>query len=108
MKYRLVRLNEVNDSAAIEILCAGLGQNQVSQNVAQASAWHLANGLSWQELASKPRTISDYTGITYFFSHAEIESALKITSQAILIAEESTTIEPSSSSRNSPNHESYR
>ena len=79
MKYQVVRLKEVSDSPAIEKLCEGLGTGKVSQNVAQASAWHIANGLTWAELAKKPKVVSEYTGVQLFFSNFEVQAALRLT-----------------------------
>jgi hypothetical protein len=87
MKYKVVRLSEVNPSGEINQLCRALGRGQVSQNIAQAAAWHIANDLSWQELASKPRVISEYTGIEYYFNPVEIQNALRLTSMVTIAAE---------------------
>ena len=81
MKYQVVRLKEVNDSPAVEKLCEGLGSGKVSQNVAQAAAWHVANGLTWEELAKKPKVVSQYTGVKLFFSNFEVQAALRLTEQ---------------------------
>jgi hypothetical protein len=80
MKYKVVRLSEVNSNPEIAELCKALAKGQVPQNTAQAAAWHIANGLSWEELASKPRKICDYTGVEMYFSGLEIQNALRVTS----------------------------
>jgi hypothetical protein len=87
MKYKIVRLSEVNPKAEVAELCKSLANGLVSQNIAQAAAWHIANGLSWQELAAKPRMISEYTGIEYYFSPVEIQNALRLTSMVTIAAE---------------------
>lgn len=79
MKYRIVRLAEVNDSPEVAQLCKALAQGKVPQNTAQAAAWHIANGLTWEELSKKPRVISQYTGIELYFSGPEIQNALRLT-----------------------------
>jgi hypothetical protein len=79
MKYRIVRLAEVNDSPEVAQLCKALAQGKVPQNTAQAAAWHIANGLTWEELSKKPRVISEYTGIELYFSGPEIQNALRLT-----------------------------
>jgi hypothetical protein len=79
MKYRIVRLSEVNANPEIAELCKALAQGNVPQNTAQATAWHIANGLSWEVLASKPRVISEYTGTELYFSGSEIQNALRLT-----------------------------
>ena len=87
MKYKVVRLSQVNDSPVIEELCKALAAGKVNQNTAQAAAWHVANGMTWEELVRKPRVISEYTGIEMFFSRFEVESAMRITAQATAEAE---------------------
>jgi len=79
MKYRIVRLAEVNANPEVAELCKAVAQGKVPQNTAQAAAWHIANGLSWEELAKKPRVISEYTGIELYFSGSEIQNALRLT-----------------------------
>ena len=82
MKYKVVRLAEVNDSPVIEEFCKALGTGKVSQNTAQAAAWHVANGLTWNELVRKPRVISEYTGIEMYFSPFEVQAAMRLTALA--------------------------
>ena len=87
MKYKVVRLAEVNDSPVIEEFCKALAARKVTQNTAQAAAWHVANGLTWEELIRKPRVISEYTGVEMFFSKFEIQAAIRFTSLATEEAE---------------------
>jgi hypothetical protein len=99
MKYRIVRLSEVNANPEVAELCKALAQGKVPQNTAQAAAWHIANGLSWEELAKKPRVISEYTGIELYFSGLEIQNALRLTALVQQSASESNT----SSASQTPN-----
>jgi hypothetical protein len=102
MKYRVVRLSEVNSSPEVAELCKAVSAGQVSQNIAQAAAWHVANGMSWDELAAKPRMISEYTGIEYYFSQSEIQNALRLTALARIAAEnDSATQSPGDSQASS-------
>jgi hypothetical protein len=78
MKYKLVRIEEVDGGKEVEQVCRLLGYNQVNQNVAQAIAWHYTDGMSWMELAHKPRMVSQYTGIELFFSEYEIQAAMRL------------------------------
>lgn len=75
MTYKLVPLEKVSDNAAIAQLCQRLGTGLVPQNIAQAAAWHVASGLSWEELRLKNRHESKYTGNVRWFTTAELESA---------------------------------
>jgi hypothetical protein len=79
MDYKIIKLEEFNNDPKIANLCALLGQNRIPQNTAQATAWHIANGLSWEELAHKPRVVSAFTGIELFFNRFELRNAFQLT-----------------------------
>jgi hypothetical protein len=81
MKYELVPLAQVNDSPAIEQLCTKLGTQQVSQIVAQAAAWNVANGLSWEQLAQVNRVESQFTGNERFFTREQLLKAAELTDE---------------------------
>ncbi|MCY2973625.1 MAG: hypothetical protein NTW52_03040 [Planctomycetota bacterium] len=78
MKYRIVRLEEVNPSPEVAEVCKALGYGKIAQTTAQAAAWHLANGLSWDKLSTLPRVVSKYTGVEYYFSNYEIQAAIRV------------------------------
>jgi hypothetical protein len=101
MKYKIVRLSEVNDSPVVDELCKALANGKVSQNVAQAAAWHVANGLTWQELVQKPRVISQYTGVELYFSRYEVENAMRLVSLASQAAEKNESYSQSDSESSS-------
>jgi hypothetical protein len=98
MIYRLVPLQRVNDDPAIEQVCQLLGAGNVQPAVAQAAAWHLANGLSWDTLRHKNRHESKFTGNISWFSSAELELAWELSqrcrapaSSHVNVSVESTT-----------------
>ncbi|MGE0606472.1 MAG: hypothetical protein AB7O62_05035 [Pirellulales bacterium] len=51
--YKLVPIAEFSDKPEVAALCSLLGDGKVSQKSAQFAAWHLANDMSQEELASK-------------------------------------------------------
>jgi len=53
MAYKLVPLDSFSTDPALRGLLEGLARGEMTQKVAQAATWHVANGLSWQELAAK-------------------------------------------------------
>ncbi|MDB4331849.1 hypothetical protein OAA27_02140, partial [bacterium] len=59
-------------------LCQALGNGLVTQNTAQAAAWHLMDKMSWQELAVKNRVESKYLGNIRWFSPIEIRTAAAV------------------------------
>jgi hypothetical protein len=78
MNYRLVPLAVVSSDLDIEVLCKQLASGSIHQNVAQAVAWNIANGLSWEELSKKNRRESNYTGNEKYFSEEELSQAVKL------------------------------
>ena len=82
MAYRIVPIETlVTDPKVIE-LCKMVGRREVPQNAAQAATWHLANGLSWQELATKDRVRHLDGSVEKYFSLTEMQLALRITTEA--------------------------
>jgi hypothetical protein len=63
---------------AVKMLAGG----EIDQHSAQAVAWHFANGLSWEELASKVAAIHLGGRREAFFSEAHIQRAKKIAAEA--------------------------
>ncbi|NLS90876.1 MAG: hypothetical protein GXX96_01645 [Planctomycetaceae bacterium] len=50
MRYRLVAMAEIGEPKELEVLCRQLGLEPSGQQVAQAAAWHLADGKTWDEM----------------------------------------------------------
>lgn len=78
MKYKIVPLDALNASPEVSELCSLLGDQRVAQNVAQAAAWHIANGLSHETLAAKNRRESQYTGNEKYFTATELDIASRV------------------------------
>jgi hypothetical protein len=51
--YELVPIESYAKNPAVAELIAMMCQGQIDQHSAQAAAWHIQNGLSWEELARK-------------------------------------------------------
>lgn len=51
--YRLAALESFSTDAKLAIVMESLGRGELSQKIAQAAAWHLANGMSWEALAAE-------------------------------------------------------
>lgn len=53
MHYELRKIEEVTDNVALQELVIAFGSGKItSRSAAQAAAWHLADGMTWQELAA--------------------------------------------------------
>jgi hypothetical protein len=51
--YRLVALESQSKDPKLAVVLEALGRGEIPQKVAQAAAWHLANGLTWERLAAE-------------------------------------------------------
>jgi hypothetical protein len=87
MAYKMVPLEEFTDNAQVRVVCEALGYGQITQNTAQAAAWHIMDDMSWKELAAKNRVESKYTGNIPWFSPIELQSAMAVVREAARIAE---------------------
>ena len=53
MPYKLTALDQFSSDPQLTLVMASLGRGELSQKVAQAVAWHLSSGLSWERLAAE-------------------------------------------------------
>ena len=77
--YRLIPIEQFSDDVRVARLCAQLARGEIKQKPAQAAAWHLANGLSWDRLAKVNRLQSRYLGSIPYFSKRELKDARTLT-----------------------------
>ena len=78
MAYKIIPLDQFTQDSNVTVLCQALGNGLVTQNTAQAAAWHLMDKMSWQELAVKNRVESKYLGNIRWFSPIEIRTAAAV------------------------------
>ncbi len=97
MAYKIVPLEQFTKDENVRVLCEALGNGLVTQNTAQAAAWHLMDGLSWEFLAAKNRVESKYTGNVRWFSPIELRTAAAVVSETKRIVEERNAANPSES-----------
>ena len=77
--YTIMPIADYTDDERIAKLCRNLARHDISQNAAQAAAWHLANDLDWNKIAKLNRVESKYLGNIRFFSSKEIDTAKTFT-----------------------------
>lgn len=53
MPYKLTAIEKVSQDPKLALILGGLASGHLSQKVAQAAAWHLANGRTWEQLAAE-------------------------------------------------------
>jgi hypothetical protein len=93
--YAIKPIDDYTTQAGVREICEMLGKGQISQRVAQACAWHLNNGLSWEKLASKELRFADGMTQSYFTSQ-EVRAAKQAAATAVQTAKQRTLEKPSS------------
>lgn len=66
MAYEIVPIERYTSDPLLKALLKLVGQKRVDYSVAQAAAWHVANGMSWEELADKRIERANGTREPYF------------------------------------------
>ena len=92
--YEIVKIEEVSTDPAVKELLTVFGKNRLSQRATQAAAWHLANGMSWQELAAKRIVHINGTSESWFNAQ-EIQAGMEFATVAVTLAKENATKGPS-------------
>lgn len=82
VKYEIVPIESFTDNAEVAELCKMLGHGEINQNAAQAAAWHLASGVTWEQLAVKERSHYSTGEVEMYFEPGEIVLASKIATVA--------------------------
>ncbi len=86
--YEILPADEnVNDPAVVELLKA-FGRGELDHGAAQAAAWHLNSGVSWQELAAKLQGTRRSFVRPPYFSQDELHAGLAYANAAVQRAKE--------------------
>ncbi|MEZ6047500.1 MAG: hypothetical protein R3C11_18360 [Planctomycetaceae bacterium] len=75
MEYTVAPVKTFSEDPVLERLLVNVSEQRIDKQVAQAAAWHLANEMSWTELASK--SVKHLGGLppTSYFSSAQLAQA---------------------------------
>jgi hypothetical protein len=76
--YQMIPIEGFTSDAGVIELCRRLGRGEVEPQAAQAAAWHLANELTWEQLAQLNRIESRYLGNVRFFTPSELARAKEV------------------------------
>lgn len=82
MTYKLVQLDSYTKDPVLTESLQMFAAGEVSQAAMQATAWHLANGLSWDQLASKQIAFLGGLPSKPYFSSDQIATAKQLVSAA--------------------------
>ncbi|MCO6455277.1 MAG: hypothetical protein J5I93_08245, partial [Pirellulaceae bacterium] len=87
MKYELKPIESFTDNGVVISLCKLVGTGRVDQQSAQAAAWHLANGMSWQELAEKIGKKHLNGTVEPYFNSAQLAFGMRLVVEARQMAQ---------------------
>ena len=88
MDYTIVPLETLNSDPKVFELCRMIANDEITQNVAQAAAWNIANDLSWEFLLTKNRVERMGGYYERYFNENELMVAYQVVEAATLRAEE--------------------
>lgn len=76
--YKLVALESHAKDPKLAVVLEALGRGEIPQKVAQAAAWHLANGLTWERLAVEKIDHAGGDPDEPFFAAWELQAAFRV------------------------------
>ena len=80
--YEIIPIASFNKDPNVIEMVKMLARGEIDQHAAQAAAWHLANGLTFEQLASKNRAVHLSGATEKFFSPKELQVAIQVVSEA--------------------------
>ncbi|TVP95398.1 MAG: hypothetical protein EA381_18895 [Planctomycetaceae bacterium] len=87
--YKMIPVDQFTEDSRVHEVCRMLGYHKISQNVAQAAAWHLMDGLAWDFLANKPKSQDPVTKrMTMWFHPQELHYASLVVATASQTADQ--------------------
>jgi hypothetical protein len=95
MPYKLTKSETFSSDPKLTYVLESLGRGELSQKVAQAAAWHIANGLTWEKLAAEKIDHAGGIPDEPYFSQAELVMAYRLVAVA---TEEARRRQPSGQS----------
>lgn len=99
--YKMIPAEEFTQDARVLEVCRLLGYNRMTQNVAQAAAWHLTDGIAWTELRNKVKSENPFTRqVTLWFHPQELVQASFVVASTNHLADEATSVSTTSSNGN--------
>ena len=92
--YELVPIESYAKDPAVTEVLKLMVKGKIDQHSAQAACWHLQNGLSWEELATKIGVKHLNGSVEPYFSTINLERALAVTRAAQKAVESSKESKP--------------
>jgi hypothetical protein len=81
--YKLSAVESFSSDPKLTLVLESLGRGELSQKVAQAAAWHLSNGLSWEQLAAEKIDHAGGVPDEPYFTPAELMAAHRLVEMVV-------------------------
>jgi hypothetical protein len=78
MPYKLGRADAFSSDPKLTMVLESLGRGELSQKVAQAAAWHISSGITWEKLAAEKIDHAGGVPDEPYFSPAELVAAHRV------------------------------
>ena len=98
--YKLSAVDSFSSDPKLSLVLESLGRGELSQKVAQAAAWHLSNGMSWERLAAEKIDHAGGVPDEAYFTPAELMAAQRVVVVATQRATERQSVESATASAN--------
>lgn len=85
--YEVVPLEQCTSTPGVAEALALLLDGKTNQKVAQAAVWHLANGMTWEQLAAK-KVNRVGRADTAYYEAAELKAAVELTKHVEMLAKD--------------------
>lgn len=80
--YKLAAIDSFSSDPKLTLVLESLGRGELPQKVAQAAAWHLSNGMSWERLAAEKIDHAGGVPDEAYFTPAELMAAQRVVAVA--------------------------
>ncbi len=101
MTYTIKPIQSFTTKPGVAEMLKDLGNYKIEQRAAQVAAWHLNNGMTWEQLAGKRIERGDGTSYSYF-TPQELQAGMQIVEQALTAAESSGSDQQENPKKPSP------
>ena len=99
MKYTIAPITALSDKPEVAELCKMLARGEIDQASAQAAAWHMEDGLTWEQLLAKEKVHLSNGYIEMYFNRGNIALAMKAKQAAGERAKSQTVASPGEASQ---------
>ena len=76
--YRMTAIDTCSSDPRLQDVMTALASGAISQKVAQAAAWHISSGRTWEQLAAEAISMAGGDPDVPFFTPAELAAARRL------------------------------